>query len=108
MMNQALTLSEGPDGLLILTIDNPRASMNVLDRALLPEFAAVLDLLADQSPAGLLICSGKPDSFIAGRSTNAARPVAAVSSALRARRVAASWPYRRPKQSRFSRSDSVA
>ncbi|GAA4495573.1 3-hydroxyacyl-CoA dehydrogenase NAD-binding domain-containing protein [Pseudaeromonas paramecii] len=65
-MNQALTLSEGPDGLLILTIDNPRASMNVLDMALLPEFAAVLDLLADQSPAGLLICSGKPDSFIAG------------------------------------------
>ena len=66
VITKALTLSEGPNGLQILTIDNPNASMNVLDRALLPEFATVLDLLAEQSPTGLLIRSGKPDNFIAG------------------------------------------
>ncbi|MCD8546973.1 MAG: hypothetical protein LRY38_00655, partial [Aeromonadaceae bacterium] len=65
-MSGALTITAGPAGLLILTIDNPRAGMNLLDRALLPEFAALLDRLADAAPAGLLICSGKPDNFIAG------------------------------------------
>lgn len=66
MMSESLTLSDGPDGLLILTIDNANASMNVLDEAMLHEFAALLDRLADQPPPALLLCSGKADNFIAG------------------------------------------
>lgn len=49
-----------------LSIDMPGASVNLLSVAVMEELAEVLVRLAAQPPAGLVIHSAKPGSFIAG------------------------------------------
>ncbi len=56
------------DGIVILTINDPRRRLNILTRAALVELNTILDDLAvrDPAPAGLIIISGKADNFIVG------------------------------------------
>ena len=61
------TLQEHEEGIVELTLDVPGERVNTLQAALIPEFAHWLTTLK-QRPAlrGLIIRSGKADSFIAG------------------------------------------
>ncbi|EXI70432.1 MAG: hypothetical protein AW07_04108 [Candidatus Accumulibacter sp. SK-11] len=57
-----------------------------------------------QSPS---FCFMPPESLPAGRDRKGCKPVLAVSSSMRWRRSSALWPNRRPKNCRFSSTDSV-
>jgi 3-hydroxyacyl-CoA dehydrogenase / enoyl-CoA hydratase / 3-hydroxybutyryl-CoA epimerase len=60
-------LAIGEDGLGILTFDRPGEKVNTFSREVFEEFAEVLLRLAREPRLrGLLIRSGKPDTFIAG------------------------------------------
>ena len=52
-------------------------------------------------------CFMPPESLPAGRARNGCSPVLRVRSSMRRRRSAVSWPNRRPKNCRFSSTDSV-
>jgi 3-hydroxyacyl-CoA dehydrogenase / enoyl-CoA hydratase / 3-hydroxybutyryl-CoA epimerase len=54
------------DGIAWLTFDKADASTNTLSIAVMEELRAVLRGLAADPPKGLVICSGKPNGFIAG------------------------------------------
>ena len=54
------------EGLAWLTFDKADASTNTLSIAVMEELRAVLGGLAADPPKGLVICSGKPNGFIAG------------------------------------------
>ncbi|MFP2769518.1 fatty acid oxidation complex subunit alpha FadJ [Oceanisphaera sp. KMM 10153] len=55
------------DGIGIITMDVPGESMNTLRASFVDEIQALLaDIAADSSIRGLVLCSGKADSFIAG------------------------------------------
>jgi 3-hydroxyacyl-CoA dehydrogenase/enoyl-CoA hydratase/carnithine racemase len=55
------------EDIAILTIDDPNKGANVLSRAVLEEFGRHLDTLESRTDlAGLIICSGKRGSFVAG------------------------------------------
>ena len=59
------------DGIALLTIDLPGASMNVWNAALIQEFDKFIDaFLADDSMNGLVITSGKDSGFLAGADLN--------------------------------------
>jgi len=61
------TLSEHSGGVAVLTLDLPGASQNVLGEQIAEEFAALLQQLKVCSDlSGLVLTSGKSDSFIAG------------------------------------------
>lgn len=60
------TLRRDDDGLAWLTFDQVGSPVNTLSTDTLTEFAAVLDTLESDPPAGLVIVSGKPSGFIAG------------------------------------------
>jgi 3-hydroxyacyl-CoA dehydrogenase / enoyl-CoA hydratase / 3-hydroxybutyryl-CoA epimerase len=63
----AFQLEVAEDGLGILTFDRPGEKVNTFSREVFEEFAEVLLRLAREPRLrGLLIRSGKPDSFIAG------------------------------------------
>jgi 3-hydroxyacyl-CoA dehydrogenase/enoyl-CoA hydratase/3-hydroxybutyryl-CoA epimerase len=63
----ALTREQGPDGVLVLTLDVPGEKVNTLGRGLIAEFRAALgEAQADPSLRAIVLRSGKPDSFIAG------------------------------------------
>ncbi len=62
-----VTLSFEPADIAILTINDTRKGANVLSRSVLEEIDAYLDALAGRSDlTALIVCSGKPGSFIAG------------------------------------------
>ncbi|OIN12895.1 fatty acid oxidation complex subunit alpha FadJ [Oceanisphaera psychrotolerans] len=55
------------DGIGIITMDVPGERMNTLRASFVDEIQALLaEVTADSSIRGLVLCSGKPDSFIAG------------------------------------------
>lgn len=53
-------------GIAWLAIDSPGSSQNKLSREALAEFVQVLDRFDEKAPAGLVIRSAKPGTFIAG------------------------------------------
>lgn len=59
------------DNLAWLTFDRAGHSTNALSHATLEELGKVLDILAAELPAGLIIQSGKTDSFIVGADIHA-------------------------------------
>jgi 3-hydroxyacyl-CoA dehydrogenase/enoyl-CoA hydratase/3-hydroxybutyryl-CoA epimerase len=64
---RAAISSEVVDGILIVTIDKPGEAVNTLSPALASEFEAVFARVAkDTLITGLVLTSGKPDSYIAG------------------------------------------
>jgi 3-hydroxyacyl-CoA dehydrogenase/enoyl-CoA hydratase/3-hydroxybutyryl-CoA epimerase len=59
------------DGIGIITMDVPGERMNTLRASFAGEIRALLDdIQADASLKGLVLCSGKPDSFVAGADVN--------------------------------------
>ena len=67
MYESALRLVLRPDGIAVLTIDQPGHRANVLTRALWDELHAVLLKLNGETDCrGLILQSGKPNVFIAG------------------------------------------
>ncbi|MBN9522149.1 enoyl-CoA hydratase/isomerase family protein [bacterium] len=67
MSDPAVRVEVRPDGVAVLTIDQPGAKVNVLTVALWAELEATIDVLAARTDvAGLVIASGKPGCFIAG------------------------------------------
>ena len=54
------------DGIVVLTLDRAGASVNALNRAVLDEFAAIIERLTIEPPKGVVIRSGKANGFIAG------------------------------------------
>ena len=56
----------GADGILVLTFDRADAPVNAFNRAAMDELAQIAERLAIEPPKGLVIRSGKPDTFIAG------------------------------------------
>ncbi|MEM9421285.1 MAG: enoyl-CoA hydratase-related protein, partial [Pseudomonadota bacterium] len=59
------------DGIALLTIDLPDASMNVWNEALINEFESFVEsFLADDAIKGLVITSGKESGFLAGADLN--------------------------------------
>lgn len=63
----AFTLSKQENGVAILTMDVPGESMNTLKAEFADEITAVLDDIEnDSSIKGVVLCSGKSTSFVAG------------------------------------------
>jgi 3-hydroxyacyl-CoA dehydrogenase / enoyl-CoA hydratase / 3-hydroxybutyryl-CoA epimerase len=57
----------GDDGVLVVTMDVPGERVNTLSRALMGEFEAfVSDLEGGLGVTGVVLASGKPDSFVVG------------------------------------------
>ncbi|WP_116473369.1 fatty acid oxidation complex subunit alpha FadJ [Zobellella maritima] len=80
----SFTLSKN-DGIGIITLDVPGERMNTLRASFAEEIRALLaELKADDEIQGLVLCSGKPDSFVAGADINmlAACTTAAEATAL--------------------------
>lgn len=67
MPQPTVTLSYPEPDIALLTFDMPDKGANVLSSSVLDEVAAHLDELEKRNDlAGLIICSGKPGTFIAG------------------------------------------
>ncbi|QJW96585.1 enoyl-CoA hydratase-related protein [Frigoriglobus tundricola] len=63
----AITVTTRPDGVAVLTFDQPGSKANVLTRDLWTEFGEALAGLAPQTDLkGLVLASAKPGTFIAG------------------------------------------
>lgn len=63
----AFTLEKREDGIAILTMDVPGESMNTLKANFADEITAILDdIEQDTSVKGVVVASGKKDSFVAG------------------------------------------
>ena len=66
-MTATITLSRPEEDIALLTFDMPEKGANVLSSHVLTELEKHLDTLESESAlAGLIICSGKPKTFIAG------------------------------------------
>src|ERR1043166_345159 len=66
-MSHAITISTRPDGVAVLTFDQPGSKANVLTRELWTEFGDALTSLANRTDLkGLVLASAKPGIFIAG------------------------------------------
>lgn len=64
---RTITVTRRPDGVAVVTLDQPGRPVNTLSPALLEEFeAAVSPLLDDPEVAAFVVGSGKPVGFIAG------------------------------------------
>jgi enoyl-CoA hydratase/carnithine racemase len=64
---QTITLSYPEQDIALLTFDLPGKSANILSQSVLDELDGHLDDLTGRADlAGLVICSGKPGTFIAG------------------------------------------
>ena len=59
-------VSKGPDGVLVLTMDRAGSRVNALARALLDELDAMLERIAIERPAAVVIHSGKQAGFAVG------------------------------------------
>lgn len=67
MIYNSFTVEVDADGIALLTIDLPDQTLNVWNDSLIAEFSQFVDVfLADDAMKGLVITSGKPNSFIAG------------------------------------------
>ncbi|HEY1186199.1 MAG TPA: enoyl-CoA hydratase-related protein [Gemmata sp.] len=63
----AITVTTRPDGVAVLTFDQPDSKANVLTRELWTEFGEALTALATRTDVnGLVLASAKPNIFIAG------------------------------------------
>lgn len=63
----AFTLDKREDGIAILTMDVPGESMNTLKADFGEEISAILDQIeSDNDITGVVVASGKKDSFVAG------------------------------------------
>ena len=58
--------STGADGVLVLRMDRAGSSVNALSRALLDELDGMLERIAIERPAAIVIHSGKPGGFAVG------------------------------------------
>lgn len=57
----------GEDGVLLLTLDVPGEKVNTLSKGMLAGFLELLgDVERDPAVRAVVLCSGKPDSFVAG------------------------------------------
>lgn len=66
-MEKTFNLSRREDGIAILTMDVPGETMNTLRSEFGPEISDVLaEIKSDSSIKGLVLISGKKDSFVAG------------------------------------------
>lgn len=66
-MEKTFNLARREDGIAVLTMDVPGETMNTLKAEFGPEISAVLaEIKADSSIKGLVVISGKADSFVAG------------------------------------------
>src|SRR5687768_16830213 len=66
-MSQAISVTTRPDGVAVLTFDQPGSKANVLTRELWAEFGEALTTLAPRTNLkGLVLASAKPGIFIAG------------------------------------------
>lgn len=59
-------VARGTDGVLMLTMDRNGSNVNALSRALLDELDAMLERVAIERPAAVVIHSGKPSGFAVG------------------------------------------
>jgi 3-hydroxyacyl-CoA dehydrogenase / enoyl-CoA hydratase / 3-hydroxybutyryl-CoA epimerase len=59
-------VERGTDGVLVLTMDRAGSSVNALSRALLDELDAMLERIAIERPAAVVIRSGKASGFAVG------------------------------------------
>ena len=59
-------VAQGTDGVLMLTMDRNGSNVNALSRALLDELEAMLERIAIERPAAVVIHSGKPSGFAVG------------------------------------------
>jgi 3-hydroxyacyl-CoA dehydrogenase/enoyl-CoA hydratase/3-hydroxybutyryl-CoA epimerase len=59
-------VARGTDGVLVLTMDRSGSNVNALSRALLDELDAMLERIAIERPAAVVIHSGKPSGFAVG------------------------------------------
>ena len=58
--------SEGDDGIVTLTLDRADSSVNAISRAVLDELELIVERLAIEKPAGVVIHSAKPAGFAVG------------------------------------------
>ncbi len=58
--------SEGDDGVVTLTLDRAGSSVNAISRAVLDELEQIVERLAIEKPAGVIIHSAKPSGFAVG------------------------------------------
>ncbi|RCS30832.1 3-hydroxyacyl-CoA dehydrogenase [Rhodanobacter denitrificans] len=58
--------SEGDDGIVTLTLDRAGSSVNAISRAVLDELEQIVERLAIERPAGVIIHSAKPSGFAVG------------------------------------------
>ncbi|MGP1722346.1 fatty acid oxidation complex subunit alpha FadJ [Shewanella frigidimarina] len=66
-MEKTFNLARRDDGIAILTMDVPGETMNTLKEQFGPEISEILtEIKADSSIKGLVVISGKADSFVAG------------------------------------------
>ncbi|MFN7173845.1 MAG: 3-hydroxyacyl-CoA dehydrogenase NAD-binding domain-containing protein [Thermaurantiacus tibetensis] len=67
MTDTAIRQELDADGILLLTIDCPGLSMNVINEAVARDLAAAVERIrTDESVKGAVITSGKPSGFLAG------------------------------------------
>jgi len=66
----AWSLERDPEGIAWLTLDKPGTSANVLSSGVLRELEGLLQQLAGNPPAGVVVLSGKKSGFIAGADIN--------------------------------------
>ncbi|QSX28838.1 fatty acid oxidation complex subunit alpha FadJ [Shewanella cyperi] len=66
-MDKTFNLSRREDGIALLTMDVPGETMNTLKAQFAPEITAILqEIKSDTCIKGLVLISGKADSFVAG------------------------------------------
>jgi len=71
-----LTLANRPDGIAVLTIDDTREALNTITQRFGEELLAILDRVeADASIKGVVLVSGKKDSFVVGANIDMLRAV---------------------------------
>lgn len=72
MSERALHEALGTDCVLVATLDVPGEKVNTLGRGLIEDFEALLGRIekGETQARALVLCSGKPDNFIAGADIN--------------------------------------
>jgi 3-hydroxyacyl-CoA dehydrogenase/enoyl-CoA hydratase/3-hydroxybutyryl-CoA epimerase len=58
--------SEGDDGIVVLALDRAGSNVNAISRAVMDELEQIVERLAIEKPAGVIIHSAKPSGFAVG------------------------------------------
>jgi 3-hydroxyacyl-CoA dehydrogenase/enoyl-CoA hydratase/3-hydroxybutyryl-CoA epimerase len=58
--------SEGDDGIVVLALDRADSKVNAISRAVMDELEQIVERLAIEKPAGVIIHSAKPSGFAVG------------------------------------------